>query len=105
MIGSLAYDFFDLRDIADVHHSSSEYPFEFAAAAIAALRSSMPGSSRNSSTREASTPKAGPPPLRGLGIKAKALRWGLAAVSAPMYAAGFAAGRQACLKSIVVRKA
>jgi SAM-dependent methyltransferase len=105
MIGSLAYDFFGLREIAEVHHSSSEYPFEFAAAAIAALRSSMPRSRRNSGAHAASTPRAEPPPLRRFGIKAKASRWGLTAVSAPIYAAGFAAGRQACLKSIVARKA
>jgi len=105
MIGSLAYDFFGLREIAEVHHSSSEYPFEFAAAAIAALRSSMPRSRRNSGAHAASTPRAEPPPLRRFGIKSNALRWCLTAVSAPMYAAGFAAGRQACLKSIVVRKA
>ena len=103
MIGSRAYDYFDLDGVADVHHSSSEYPFEFAASALAAFKSLITDSRRELSTHRAPTADSEAPPLRGLGVQAKALRCLLSAVSAPLYAAAIATRSQACLKSVIVR--
>jgi 2-polyprenyl-3-methyl-5-hydroxy-6-metoxy-1,4-benzoquinol methylase len=104
MIGAHAYDYFDLDRVADVHHTSSEYPFEFAACALAAIKSFVLNSRRGRSSNQALAATSAPPPLRGFGLKAKILRYGLSAVSAPMYAAAIATQRQACLRSIVVRR-
>lgn len=103
MIGAKAYEYFDLDGMAAVHHSSSEFPFEFAASALAAVKSFVSGSSRNQSTHQTPAAKSAPPPLSGLGIRAKFLRYGLSAISAPMYTAAIATRRQACLKSVVIR--
>jgi 2-polyprenyl-3-methyl-5-hydroxy-6-metoxy-1,4-benzoquinol methylase len=104
MIGASAFDYFDLDDVAAVHHSSSEFPFEFAASALAAVKAFVYSSRRGRSTNLAPPAKSAAPPLRGLGVKAKLLRCGLSAISAPMYATAIATHRQACLKTIVVRK-
>jgi SAM-dependent methyltransferase len=104
MIGARAYEHFNLGGVADVHHSSSEYPFEFAAAALAAVKSLLSSSRRGRSTNQTPPAKSAAPPLRGFGLKAKLLRYCLSAASAPMHAAAIAMHRQACLKSIVIRK-
>jgi SAM-dependent methyltransferase len=105
LIGASAYEHFDLDGVAHVHHSSSEYPFEFAASALAAVKSFMVSSRRGRSTHQALPAESAAPPLRGFGVKAKILRYALSAASAPMYAAAIATRRQACLKSILVRRA
>jgi SAM-dependent methyltransferase len=104
LIGADAYKYFRLNDTADVFHSSSEYPFEFAAAALSALKSSM-SSSRRQSSNQAHPAQSAAPPLRGFGVKAKLLRYGLSLISAPMHAAAVATGRQGCLTSVIVRRA
>jgi SAM-dependent methyltransferase len=104
LIGSKAYAHFDLQGVADVHHSYSEYPFEFAASALAALKSFASSARRDRSTTQTSTPELTPPPLRAFGLKAKLLRHALAAISAPMHAAAIATNSQACLTSVVVRR-
>jgi len=104
LIGARAYAHFDLQDLADVHHSSSEYPYEYVAALLSALKSSATKSRRGRSTHVANATDTTPPPLRDFGIKAKVLRYCLVAASAPMYLAAIAAGRQACLKTVIIRK-
>jgi SAM-dependent methyltransferase len=105
MIGASAYDHFELDGVAQVHHSSSEYPFEFAASALSAVKSILLSSTRGRSTHQALTAEFAAPPLRGFGVRAKILRYALSAASAPMYAAAIATRRQACLKSVLVRRA
>ena len=105
MIGAAAYDHFDLHDIADIHHSVSEYPFEFAASALAGLRSFLSSTGKRRSSHLAECTESAPPPLRGFGAKAKVLRYGMTAVSAPMHVAAIVTRRQACLKSIIIRRA
>jgi 2-polyprenyl-3-methyl-5-hydroxy-6-metoxy-1,4-benzoquinol methylase len=104
MIGAGAYDHFDLEGIAEVHHSSSEFPFEFAAAALSAARSWLASSRRDKSTNQLLPQTSAAPPLRGLSIRAKMLRYALTFVSAPMHAIAMMTGRQACLKSVLVRR-
>ena len=105
LIGASAYAHFELDGVAHVHHSSSEYPFEFAASALAAVKSFIVSSHRGRSTNQAIPEKSAAPPLRRIGVKAKVLRYALSAASAPMYAAAVATRRQACLKSVIVRRA
>jgi SAM-dependent methyltransferase len=105
LIGPTAYAHFDLDRVADTYHSSSEYPFEFAASALAALKSLVSTSRRDRSTHQERAIESAPPPLRGLGFKAKAIRYALSLASAPMYAAAVAARRRGCLRSIIVRRA
>jgi len=105
MIGSSAYDHFELDGVVHMHHSSSEYPFEFAASALAAVKSFIVSSRRGRSTNQALPAESAAPPLRGFGVKAKVLRYALSAASAPMHAAAIATRRQACLKSVLVRRA
>jgi len=104
MISADAYGYFDLSGVAEVHHSSSEYPFEFAAAALAAAKSFVSSARRGQSTNKEPASKSVAPPLRRLGVGSKLLRYGLSAISAPMHVAAIATNRQACLKSIVVRR-
>jgi SAM-dependent methyltransferase len=103
LIGAHAYPHFALDGVAEVHHSTSEFPFEFAASGLAAAKSLISDSRRGRSTHRVLPAESKAPPLRGLGVKAKALRCLLSVVSVPMYAAAIAARRQACLKSVIVR--
>jgi SAM-dependent methyltransferase len=105
MIGASAYKYFDLgeRSVA-VNHSTSEYAFEFAAASLSAVKSLAIRSLRGRSThlrQEGTEVRA---PLRGLGVKARLLRVLLGIISMPVHILAIATDRQACLKSILVRK-
>jgi 2-polyprenyl-3-methyl-5-hydroxy-6-metoxy-1,4-benzoquinol methylase len=105
LIGVGAYAHFDLGEIVDVHHSTTEYPFEFAAAALAALKSSLLKARRDRSANLISNTGFSPSPLRAFNVGARMLRGSLTAISAPMYGAAIVMRRQACLRSVLVRKA
>lgn len=103
LIGARAYEHFDLHGLAEVYHSTSEYPFEYIAALLSAIKSSIGTDTRGRSTHTGNSADSAPPPLRDFGIKAKVLRLGLIVASAPMHLAAIITGRQACLKSVLVR--
>jgi SAM-dependent methyltransferase len=104
LIGPRAYQHFGLDTWTHVQHSSSEYPFEYVAALLAAVKSAALSSRRDRSTHVGDDMSPAPPPLRSFGVKAKILRYGLTVASAPMYLAAIATGRQACLKSVIIRR-
>ena len=103
LIGARAYKHFGLEGVATVHHSTSEYPLEFVASVLSALKSSIVSAKAPGSTHVGETNAPKPSPLRNLGAKAKLLRYALTVASAPMYLAAIITGRQACLTSIIVR--
>jgi SAM-dependent methyltransferase len=105
LIGSRAYAHFGLEGMVDVHHGTSEYPFEYVASFMSGFRSWVrsPGVPQSSNTAASAAEK--PSPLRTFSVKAKVLRLALITASAPMYLAAIVTDRQACLTSVLVRKA
>jgi SAM-dependent methyltransferase len=102
MISARAFTHFDLGSAIQVHHSTSEYPYEYMSSMLAAVKSKISGKSQVSSNQRQDGVSM-PPPLRRFGFHTRLLRFGLTIVSVPMYVVATLTGRHACLKSIVVR--
>jgi len=105
MLCAKTYSFFGLDELADVEHRRSEYAYEFAATMAAVAKAKI----KERSAAKIETAQSGgfisPPPLRRLSSKALMLRCALTAASAPWWLLAAATRRQACLTSILVRKA
>jgi 2-polyprenyl-3-methyl-5-hydroxy-6-metoxy-1,4-benzoquinol methylase len=105
MMCAKTYTFFGLDDLADIEHRRSEYAYEFAATIAAVVKAKI----KERSAFEIGTVQRAafisPPPLRQLSRKALMLRWALTAASTPWWLLAAVTRRQACLTSILVRKA
>jgi SAM-dependent methyltransferase len=105
MICAKTYSYFDLEGVADVRHSSSEFPFEFAATIAAVLKESV---RTHAAESRCTSPPSGankPPSLNRVGAKTKLLKGVLTLASAPAWLLAMMTGRQACLNTVIVRRA
>jgi 2-polyprenyl-3-methyl-5-hydroxy-6-metoxy-1,4-benzoquinol methylase len=100
MICAKTYSAFELEDLADVSHSYSEFPYEFAATVAAVLKAKM----GQPAAATAATRCVAPPPLRRLDFPAQILKGVLTAASSPAWILAVLAGKRACLNSVIVRK-
>jgi 2-polyprenyl-3-methyl-5-hydroxy-6-metoxy-1,4-benzoquinol methylase len=105
MMCAKTYSFFGLDELADIEHRRSEYAYEFAATFAAVMKAKI---KQRSAAKIGTVRRAGfisPPPLRRLGRGALMLKWALTVASAPWWLLAVATRKQACLTSILVRKA
>ncbi len=105
LISKDAYQYFNLSAVADVHHSTSEYFYEFAATVLSSIKSMVREPAAASANGVSSQPQTAAPPLRRKGMKTTFLQMALSVASLPPHLLAAATDRRACLNTVVVRKA
>jgi hypothetical protein len=103
LISAKAYDFFQLDGSTRIHHRYSEYPFEFAATLAAIFKGKLKGH-KLGNDRAPRQVAGAVPLLRQFNPMAQVLKLALIAASAPAWLLAAAAGKQACLVSVIVHR-
>ena len=105
MISADAYRHFHLPFPMDVHHSWSEYSFEFAATILASAKAWIAG--RRDTKHSTAPPHSkleAPPVLKRPNVWTKILKTALSMLSFPAYVIATLTCRRACLISVLVRR-
>jgi 2-polyprenyl-3-methyl-5-hydroxy-6-metoxy-1,4-benzoquinol methylase len=103
LISAKAYDFFQLDGSTRIHHRYSEYPFEFATTLASVFKDKLKGH-KLGNDKAPQQPAGAVPLLRRFNPMAQVMKLALIAASAPAWLLAVAAGKQACLVSVIVHR-
>ena len=104
MICAKTYSYFDLEGLADVRHTYSEFPFEFAATIAAVVKEKLRMHGTENTSQSPGSGGNRPPSLSRVSVGAQLLKGVLTVASTPAWLLALATDRRACLNTVIVRR-